>query len=93
MQCPILSSICLLTQMRGETTENQLVNIQHPITYVSGMFQGSEINGTALTKDAFPIYMIIKKLAFCLRDVDTLCNEKVTSRVKGLLRRTPRIDI
>ena len=36
----------------------------HPIAYVSGLFQGSQLNWAALTKEAYAIYMSIKKLSF-----------------------------
>ena len=36
----------------------------HPITYVSGLFRGSQLNWTTLTKEAYTIYMSVKKLSF-----------------------------
>ena len=36
----------------------------HPITYVSGLFRGSQLNWATLTKDAYAIYMSVKKLSF-----------------------------
>ena len=36
----------------------------HPITYISGFFRGSQLNWTTLTKEAYTIYMSIKKLSF-----------------------------
>ena len=36
----------------------------HPITYVSGLFRGSQLNWATLTKEAYAIYMSIKKLSF-----------------------------
>ena len=36
----------------------------HPITYVSGLFRGSQLNLATLTKEAFTIYMSVKKLSF-----------------------------
>ena len=35
-----------------------------PITYVSGLFHGSQLNWATLTKEAYAIYMSIKKLSF-----------------------------
>ena len=37
---------------------------EHPITYVSGLLQGSQLNWAALTKEAYSIYMAIKQLFF-----------------------------
>ena len=36
----------------------------HPITYVSGLFRGSQLNCATLTKEAYAIYMSVKKLSF-----------------------------
>ena len=36
----------------------------HPITYVSGLFRGSQLNWATLTKEAYTIYMLVKKLSF-----------------------------
>ena len=36
----------------------------HPITYVSGLFCGSQLNWATLTKEAYTIYMSVKKLSF-----------------------------
>ena len=36
----------------------------HPITYVSGLFRGSQLNWATLTKEAYAIYMSVKKLSF-----------------------------
>ena len=36
----------------------------HPITYVSRLFRGSQLNWAMLTKEAYAIYMSVKKLSF-----------------------------
>ena len=36
----------------------------HPITYVSRLFCGSQLNWATLTKEAYAIYMSVKKLSF-----------------------------
>ena len=36
----------------------------HPITYVSALFHGSQLNWATLTKEAYAIYMSVKKLSF-----------------------------
>ena len=38
--------------------------MDHPITYVSGLFRGSQLNWATLTKEAYAIYMSVKKLSF-----------------------------
>ena len=46
--------------------------MDHPVAYVSGLFRGSQLNWAALTKEAFTIYMSVKKLSFYLTDTDVL---------------------
>ena len=38
----------------------------HPVAYTSGLFRGSQLNSAALTKEAYAIYMSVKKLSFYL---------------------------
>ena len=38
----------------------------HPVAYTSGLFRGSQLNWAALTKEAYAIYMLVKKLSFYL---------------------------
>ena len=61
---------CVLTQKKTHTIEGKEVKILHPITYMSGLFRGSQMNWACLTKEAYVIYMSIKKLAYYLEDVD-----------------------
>ena len=42
----------------------------HPICYVSGQFRGSQLNWAALTKEAYAIYMSIRRLVFYIADAD-----------------------
>ena len=44
--------------------------IQHLITYQSELFKGSQLNCATLTKEAYTIYMFIKKLPYYLEDAD-----------------------
>ena len=50
--------------------EKKEVKILHPITYISGLFRGSQINWACLTKEAFAIHMPIKKFTYYLEDAD-----------------------
>ena len=61
---------CVLTQEKIHQIEGKEVKILHPITYMSGLFCGSQINWACLTKEAYAIYMSIKKLAYYLEDAD-----------------------
>ena len=42
----------------------------HPICYISGQFRGSQLNWAALTKEAYAIYMWIRRLSFYVSDAD-----------------------
>ena len=49
----------------GVLTQRQ-DDMDHPVAYVSGLFRGSQLNWAALTKEAYAIYMSVKKLSFYL---------------------------
>ena len=61
---------CVLTQEKPHQVEGKEIKILHPITYMSGLFHGSQLNWACLTKEAYAIYMSIKKLAYYLEDAD-----------------------
>ena len=61
---------CVLTQEKTHVADDRKVQILHPITYMSGLFKGSQMNWACLTKEAYAIYMSIKKLAYYLEDAD-----------------------
>ena len=50
--------------------DNKQIVVNHPITYVSGLFKGSQLNWAALTKEAYAMYMSIKKLTYYLEDAE-----------------------
>ena len=52
----------VLMQPYTEETKGKMVTTHHPVTYVSGLFSGSWLNWAALTKEAYVIYMSVKKL-------------------------------
>ena len=41
-----------------------------PICYVSGQFRGSQLNWAALTKEAYAIYMSVRRLSFYITDAE-----------------------
>ena len=43
---------CVLTQEKKHTLEGKETKILHPITYMSGLFRGSQLNWACLTKEA-----------------------------------------
>ena len=61
---------CVLTQEKTHMVEGKEIKILHPITYMSGLFRGSLMNWACLTKEAYAIYISIKKLAYYLEDAD-----------------------
>ena len=61
---------CVLTQQYVHEKDGKQVTVNHPITYVSGLFKGSQMNWAALTKEAYAIYMSIKKLMYYLEDTE-----------------------
>ena len=61
---------CVLTQEKAHTLEEKETKILHHFTYMSGLFRGSQINWACLTKEAYVIYMSIKKLTYYLEDAD-----------------------
>ena len=50
--------------------EEKEVKILHPITYMSGLFRGSQMKWASLTKEAYAIFMSVKKLTYYLEDAD-----------------------
>ena len=62
----------VLTQVHTTEIEGKTVTTDHPVAYVSGLFRGSQLNWAALTKEAYAIYMSVKKLSFYLTDAAVL---------------------
>ena len=62
----------VLTQSHTTVIDGKSVTTDHPVTFVSSLFRGSQINWTALMKEAFAIYMSVKNLSFYLDPVEIL---------------------
>ena len=62
---------CVLTQ-EHEHEKGGKVFFNHPFTFASGLFKGSQLNWAALTKEAFAIYSSIKKLSYYLEDAEII---------------------
>ena len=56
----------VLTQEHTSVIDGQEVTTNHPVSFVSGMFHGSQLNWAAITKEAYAIYMTVKKSIFYL---------------------------
>ena len=62
----------MLTQPHSTEIGGKKAITDHPVAYVSGLFRGSQLNWAALTKEAYAIYMSVKKLSFYLTDAEVL---------------------
>ena len=58
----------VLTQKHTTVIDGMSHTTDHPVAFVSGLFRGSQLNWASLTKEAFAIYMSVKKLSFYLTD-------------------------
>ena len=79
---------CVLTQEKMHKIKEKEVKILHPITYMSGLFQGSQLNWACLTKETYAIYMSIKKLAYYLEDADITLRSDHLPLKKFLVKNT-----
>ena len=59
----------VLMQAYQHKDEKGVKEIHHPITYISGLFRGPQINWAALVKEAYVIYMSTRKLDYYLDEV------------------------
>ena len=69
-----------------EETEGKTVTVHHPVTYVSGLFRGSQLNWMALTKEVYAIYMSVQKLSFNLTDAEITLRSDYLPFKKFLLK-------
>ena len=56
----------VLTQSHTSFVDGKEITMDHLVLYVSGLFQGSQINWAALTEEAYIIYISVKKSTICL---------------------------
>ena len=56
----------VLTQRHTSTVNGNEITMDHPVSYVSDLFHGSQQNWAALTKEPYAICMSIKKSTFYL---------------------------
>ena len=62
----------VLTQSYTTVIDGKSTTTDHPVTFISGLFRGSQLHWAALKKEAFAIYMSVKKLSFYLTDAKIL---------------------
>ena len=58
--------IGVLTQSHMSTVDGKEITMDHPVSYISWLFHGSQLNWAVLTKEAYAIYMSVKKSTFYL---------------------------
>ena len=46
-----------LNQSTADVHLSRWKTVYHPVSYISGLFKGSQLNWAALTKEAYAIYM------------------------------------
>ena len=78
----------VLTQPHPTTIDGKSTTTDHPVAFVSGLFRGSQLSWAALTKEAFAIYMSVKKLSFYLTDAQILSRSDHKPLEKFLLKNT-----
>ena len=78
----------VLTQSHTTVIDGKPTTTDHPVTFVSGLFRGSQLNWAALAKEAFAIYMSVKKLWFYLTDAQILLRSDHKPLEKFLLKNT-----
>ena len=61
---------CVLTQEYEHEFDGKERKRLHPITYVSGLFKGSQLNWATLTKEAYAIYIVVRKLDHYIQDAE-----------------------
>ena len=67
--------------------------VHHPTAYVSGLFRGSQLNWAALTKEAYAIYLSVRKLSFYLTSADVLIRSDHLPLKRFLHRNTQNIKV
>ena len=76
----------VLTQPHTTVIDGKSTTTDHPVAFVSGLFRGSQLNWAALMKEAFAIYMSVKKLLFNLTDAQILLRSDHKLLEKFLLK-------
>ena len=84
---------CVLTQEYEHEFDGKVRKILHPITYISGLFKGSQVNWATLTKEAYAIHMSVKKLSYYLQDADITLRSDHLPLKKFLSKNTLNIKV
>ena len=84
----------VLTQSHTTVIDGKSTTTDHPVTFVCGLFRGSQLNWAALMKEAFATYMSVKKLSFYLTDATILLRNDHKPLEKFLQKNTlnPKVN-
>ena len=83
----------VLTQSHTIVIDGKSTTNDHPVTFVSGLSRGSQLNWAALMKEAFAIYMSVKKLSFYLTDAQILLRSDHKPLEKFLQKNTLNLKV
>ena len=80
-------------QAYKHTVDREEKEIHHPITYVSGLFRGPQINLATLVKEAYAIYMATRKLHYYISNSDTTIRSDHMPLHQFLLKNTKNTTV
>ena len=83
----------VLTQAHTHVVDGVEKEIHHPVTYVSGLFRGPQINWAALVKEAYAIYMAARKLHYYISNSDTTIRSDHMPLRRFLLKNTKNTTV
>ena len=83
----------VLTQAYEHKVEGKKKVIHHLITYLSGLFKGSQLNWTKLKKEAYAIYKSVRKLDPYLEGAETTIRSDHLPLKKFLIRDTANAKV
>ena len=83
----------VLTQAHTHAVDGVEKEIHHPVTYVSGLFRGPQINWAALVKEAYAIYMAARKLHYYISNLDTTIRSDHMPLRRFLLKNTKNTTV
>ena len=92
--CTDASGIIWSGVLTQEHTDDKGKTNIHPICYISGQFCRSQLNWMALTKEAYAIYMSIRRLSFYMTDANVTIRSNHLPLEKFLNKQTmnPKVN-
>ena len=83
----------VLMQAHTHAVDGVEKEIHHPITYVSGLFRGPQINWATFVKEAYAIYMAARKLHYYISNLDTTIRSNHMLLRRFLLKNTKNTTV